>query len=132
MAATLKTEQGDDDNKREYCLKEFDSADDKNKSLERSISDLETAIADAKDGIAATSEEIEALGASIKALDKSVAEATEQPGVPQDGISRRHCASRSASCRLFQDSQSISYSSRRHRLRGLAGCWPPGWTGWVG
>jgi chromosome segregation ATPase len=78
MAATLKAEQGDDDNKKEYCLKEFDLADDKKKSLERSISDLETAIADAKDGIAATSEEIEALGASIKALDKSVAEATEQ------------------------------------------------------
>jgi len=78
MAATLKAEQADDDNKKEYCSKQFDLSDDKKKSLERSISDLETAIADAKDGIAATSEEIEALGASIKALDKAVAEATEQ------------------------------------------------------
>merc|ERR1719353_1500159 len=78
MAATLKAEQADDDSKKEYSLKEFDLADDKKKSLEKSISDLETAIADAKDGIAATSEEIEALGASIKALDKAVAEATEQ------------------------------------------------------
>jgi len=78
MAATLKTEQADDDNKKEYCAKQFDLADDKKKSLERSISDLETAIADAKDGIAATSSEIEALGAGIKALDKAVADSTEQ------------------------------------------------------
>merc|ERR1711970_591982 len=60
MVATLKTEQ----------------ADDKKKSLERSISDLETAIADGKEGIAATEEEISALEKGIKALDKAVAEAT--------------------------------------------------------
>merc|ERR1719272_367566 len=78
MAATLKTEQNDDDHKKEYCAKQFDQADDKKKGLERSVADLETAIADAKDGIAATSDEIKALGASIKALDAAVAEATEQ------------------------------------------------------
>jgi len=78
MAATLKTEQADDDAKKAYCAKEFDEADDKKKSLERAIKDLETAIADTKDGIASTSDEIDALGKSIKALDKAVAEATEQ------------------------------------------------------
>jgi len=78
MAATLATEQKDDDAKKEYCAKEFDQADDKKKSLERSISDLETAIADAKEGIATVTEEIAALTAAIKALDKAVAEATEQ------------------------------------------------------
>merc|ERR1719313_2910068 len=78
MVVTLKTEQNDDDHKKEYCAKQFDQADDKKKSLERAVSDLETAIADAKDGIAATEEEIDALGKSIKALDKAVAEATEQ------------------------------------------------------
>merc|ERR1719272_2268626 len=78
MAATLKTEQADDDNKREYCAAQFDQSDDKKKSLERSISDLETAISDAKEGIAASQDEIAALGKSIKALDKAVAEATEQ------------------------------------------------------
>merc|ERR1740130_1516556 len=78
MAATLKTEQADDDNKKEYCAAQFDQSDDKKKSLERSISDLETAISDAKEGIAATQDEIAALGKSIKALDKAVAEATEQ------------------------------------------------------
>merc|ERR1719379_2295254 len=78
MVVTLKTEQNDDDHKKEYCAKQFDQADDKKKSLERSISDLDTAIADAKEGISALEEEIAALQKSIKALDKSVAEATEQ------------------------------------------------------
>jgi chromosome segregation ATPase len=78
MVSTLKTEQSDDDSKKEYCGVELDNSDDKKKSLQRSIKDLETAIADAKDGIAALEEEIEALTAGIKALDKSVAEATEQ------------------------------------------------------
>merc|ERR1719420_2345795 len=67
MVVTLKTEQADDDAKKEYCAKEFDQADDKKKSLERSISDLETAIDDAKEGIAAKQADIKALGASIKA-----------------------------------------------------------------
>merc|ERR1719329_1723651 len=58
MAVTLKTEQADDDNKREYCNKEFDLADDKKKGLERDISDLEKAIEDAKEGIASLEDEI--------------------------------------------------------------------------
>jgi len=78
MAATLKTEQDDDDHKKEYCAAQFDQADDKKKGLERSIGDLETVIADTKDGIANLKGEIAALGASIAALDKSVAAATEQ------------------------------------------------------
>merc|ERR1719472_773193 len=78
MVVTLKTEQADDDAKKEYCAKEFDLADDKKKELERSISDLEKAIADGKEGIATVSDEIAALEKSIKALDKAVAEATEQ------------------------------------------------------
>merc|ERR1712129_380369 len=78
MVATLKTEQVDDDDKKEYCAKQFDESDDKKKSLERSISDLETAIAEAKEGIAATQDQIAALQASIKALDQAVTEATEQ------------------------------------------------------
>merc|ERR1719424_2572730 len=78
MAATLKTEQTDDDHKKEYCAAQFDQSDDKKKSLERAVSDLETAIADAKEGIATLQAEIKALGASITALDKSVAAATEQ------------------------------------------------------
>merc|ERR1719156_483020 len=78
MVATLKTEQVDDDSKKEYCAKQFDLSDDKKKSLERSIKDLETAIEDTKEAIATLEEEIAALGKSIKALDKAVADATEQ------------------------------------------------------
>merc|ERR1719421_2393777 len=44
MVATLKTEQQNDNDKKEYCSMQFDLADDKKKSLERSISNLEKAI----------------------------------------------------------------------------------------
>jgi len=77
MVGTLKTEQLDDDHKKEYCAKQFDMADDKKKGLERSVADLEVSISDAKDGISTLKTEIETLGKTIKALDKSVAEATE-------------------------------------------------------
>ena len=78
MVVTLKKEQVDDDNKKEYCTIELDLADDKKKSLERAVSDSEKAIAEVEEGIAGVTEEIAALEASIAALDKSVAEATEQ------------------------------------------------------
>ena len=63
---------------KEYCEKSFDIADDKKKSLERSVSNLEKAIEKAKEAIAALADEIKALEAGIVALDKAVAEATEQ------------------------------------------------------
>ena len=78
LVATLKTEQQDDDHKKEYCVEQFDQADDKKKGLERSISDLETVIAESKESIATLGEEIAGLKTGIVALDKAVAEATEQ------------------------------------------------------
>merc|ERR1719223_589135 len=78
MVTTLKTEQDDDDHKKEYCAAQFDQSDDKKKSLERAVSDLNTAIEDTKEGIATLKDEIAALQKTIKALDKAVAEATEQ------------------------------------------------------
>merc|ERR1719188_1663720 len=78
MIAMLKQEQTDDENKKEYCVAQFDAADDKKKGLEQSIADEETAIADAEEAIKALTDEIKALEDGIKALDKSVAEATEQ------------------------------------------------------
>jgi len=78
MVVTLKKEQVDDDNKKEYCTIELDLADDKKKEVERAISDSEKAIAEVEEGITTVTEEIEALEAGIAALDKSVAEATEQ------------------------------------------------------
>merc|ERR1719443_2801055 len=78
MVVTLKKEQVDDDNKKEYCTVELDLADDKKKALERAISDSEKAIAEAEEGIATVTDEIKTLEDGIAALDKSVAEATEQ------------------------------------------------------
>merc|ERR1719174_2340786 len=78
MVATLKREQQDDNDKKEYCAMQFDHADDKKKGLERSVSDLETAIAKAKELLSSLADEIKALEKGVKDLDKSVAEATEQ------------------------------------------------------
>jgi len=78
MVSVLGAEQQDDNDKKEYCEAQFDLADDKKKSLERSVANLEKAIAKEKEGIAALAAEIKALQDGIAALDKSVAEATEQ------------------------------------------------------
>jgi len=78
MVATLKVEQQDDNDKKEYCEMQFDTADDKKKGLERGVSNLEKSIEKEKEAIATLSEEIKALEDGIVALDKSVAEATEQ------------------------------------------------------
>merc|ERR1719324_1210428 len=58
MVATLKKEQLDDDHKKEYCLGQFDTSDDKKKALESSVADEEAAIAAAEDGVATLKEEI--------------------------------------------------------------------------
>mmetsp|Transcript_28260 Transcript_28260/g.50140 ORF Transcript_28260/g.50140 Transcript_28260/m.50140 type:complete len:687 (-) Transcript_28260:126-2186(-) len=78
MVATLKTEQLDDDHKKEYCAAQFDSTEDKLKALKGTISDLEPKIADTEESIAALASEIEGLQKGISALDASVAEATAQ------------------------------------------------------
>jgi len=78
MVAELKKEQADDDSKLEYCQISLDKADDKKKTLERSVEDLENEIEKAKDLIATLTDEIKALESGIVDLDKSVVEATEQ------------------------------------------------------
>jgi len=78
MVVILGKEQGDDDDKKEYCGVQFDTSDDSKKALERTISQEEAAIATAKETIATLTSEIAALTAGITALDKSVAEATTQ------------------------------------------------------
>jgi len=84
MVALLKTEQADDNKKKEYCAAEFDSSDDKKKALERSVSDSEAAIEDAEETLATLASEIKALQDGIKTLDKQVAEATEQRKAEND------------------------------------------------
>merc|ERR550532_1403068 len=78
MVANLKKEQIDDSNKKEYCDKQFDLAEDKKKELEMSFSDSETAIEEMEGDIEKLTEEIATLTKGVKKLDKSVAEATEQ------------------------------------------------------
>merc|ERR1719420_620079 len=76
LVQLLAKEQADDDEKKAWCEKEFDTSEDKQKALNHDISDLEKAIADAEESIATLTSEIEALEDGIKALDKQVAEAT--------------------------------------------------------
>merc|ERR1719210_1577977 len=78
MVSLLKEEQVDDNNKKEYCLLEFDTSDDKKKALERKLADENAAIASAQKAIETLTEEIAALEAGIAALDKAVMEATDQ------------------------------------------------------
>jgi len=78
LVGELKQEQQDDYDKKEYCERQFDLADDKKKSLERAEKDAENAIAKAKEAIETLTDEIKALEKGIKDLDKSVVEATEQ------------------------------------------------------
>jgi len=78
MIGTLKQEQLDDDNKKEYCNVQFDESDDKRKALERKLSDIGSAIGSIEGSIATLKDEIAALEAGLKALDKAVEEATEQ------------------------------------------------------
>merc|ERR1719310_557899 len=78
MAAQLKGEQKTDDEKKAYCLAEFDKADDQKKVLERKLSDAETAIEDAKGALATLADEISATKEAIEELDAAVAEATSQ------------------------------------------------------
>jgi len=77
LVVELKAEQGMDNDKKAYCLAEFDKAEDKKKGLDLDISDLGKAIEDGQESIATLKSEIEALQDGIKALDKSVTEATE-------------------------------------------------------
>merc|ERR1719454_1577701 len=76
LVRDLKAEQTVDDDKKKYCLAEFDKAEDKKKELDLDISDLSKAIEDAKETIATLKSEISALKDGIEKLDKSVAEAT--------------------------------------------------------
>ena len=78
LVSVLKTEQQDDNHKKEYCVGQFDVMDDKKKGLERDLSDLSASIEDMSSSIKSITEDIASLEEGIKALDKSVAEATEQ------------------------------------------------------
>merc|ERR1719506_1011001 len=77
MVVTLGAEQKDDDTQRDWCNKEFDTSDDKEKDTKRAIAGLETQIAETSDAISTLTSELEALAQKIKDLDAMVAEATD-------------------------------------------------------
>jgi len=78
MIAALKSEQVSDDDKKAYCSKEFDLADNKKRGLKRSVADEDAAIDSAEEGLSSLIEEVGQLETGIKDLDKSVTSATEQ------------------------------------------------------
>lgn len=75
MVESLKSEQVEDDSKKEYCALQFDETEDKKKGLEQTSSDHATAIAEAEETVAALKDEIKALTESMKDADGAVAEA---------------------------------------------------------
>jgi hypothetical protein len=78
MVKNLKTEQQNDDHKKEYCGTQLDLVEDKKKDLDATASNEDAAVANAEANIATLTEEIKQLTAGIAELDKSVAQATEQ------------------------------------------------------
>merc|ERR1719476_721650 len=78
MVSLLGKEQTTDDEKKAYCEKELDIAEDEAKVLQNNIGDLNKAMDDAKETIATLTDEIADLVKSIKKLDSSVKDATEK------------------------------------------------------
>jgi len=76
LVVSLKSEQIDDDDKKEYCGKQLDQTEDKIKGLTISIDNKKTAVAEAAEQVSQLGEEIKALQVGIVALDKALAEAT--------------------------------------------------------
>jgi len=78
MVSLLKSEQVDDDSKKEYCELQLDRAEDKAKELQGKVEDLTTSIEEKEALIKTSIEEIKVLADGIKKLDKSVSDATYQ------------------------------------------------------
>jgi len=78
MVALLKTEQVDDDSKKEYCEMQLDMVEDKAKDLTAKVEDLKVAIEEKNEIIKVVTGELKELAKSIKKLDKSVMDSTYQ------------------------------------------------------
>jgi chromosome segregation ATPase len=77
MVSLLAHEQDADDDKKTYCEKELDTAEDDKKVLGVKLSDLDKTIDDMKESISTLAQEISALLKGIKDLDQSVKEASQ-------------------------------------------------------
>ena len=77
MVVLLKSEQGDDDSKKAYCLENFDKTEDDAKALAKTIGGHKDAIQEYQDQLSNTADRIAVVQKSIAELDDSVAKATE-------------------------------------------------------
>jgi len=87
MIAEIKTEQMDDDHKKEYCEVQIEQTETKVKTLKVSIDHTETANAAAEEDLGAATSDIATLEGQIKDLDKAMAEATAQRKEESDAYS---------------------------------------------
>jgi len=78
MVYLLAEEQSADDQKKDYCNTQIDSAEDKAKELSRDASDLEASIEERAAAIKELTADIALLNEGVAELDKSVTEATLQ------------------------------------------------------
>eukprot|EP00933_Yihiella_yeosuensis_P047776 TRINITY_DN436_c0_g3_i2.p1 TRINITY_DN436_c0_g3~~TRINITY_DN436_c0_g3_i2.p1 ORF type:complete len:692 (-),score=248.97 TRINITY_DN436_c0_g3_i2:399-2474(-) len=86
MVSLLKTEQKDDDDKKDYCAKQFFETEKKVKVLDRKIANLHESIDEKKMEVAALEPEIAEIQKGIEKLDKAVEEATEQRKLENDEL----------------------------------------------
>ncbi|CAE7255500.1 CRY2 [Symbiodinium natans] len=77
MVQLLKTEQKDDESKKDYCGKEFHEAELKTKSTASAITSLSATVAQSKGAIGQLVTEIQSLQSGLTELDQSVAQAGE-------------------------------------------------------
>jgi len=78
MVDLLKSEEGTDIKKKEYCNKEIGTSENQVKALTLEASDMQKAIEEGKTKLAAISEEVSALAEGITDLDGQVKESTRQ------------------------------------------------------
>jgi hypothetical protein len=78
MVAVMGNEQKEDDDKKAYCEKELDAAEDKLKGFQQQARDADTAIKDANEAIKTLEAEITELSSGLILMDAAVTQATEQ------------------------------------------------------
>merc|ERR1712008_154060 len=91
MVVNLKKEQEDDEAKKEYCDKEFDTSEDKKKELDLKVSDSATAIEELEGSIAAVAEATEirkSENADYKELKQSDTAAKEILGMAKNRLTQ--------------------------------------------
>eukprot|EP00811_Abedinium_folium_P033585 NODE_6536_length_1663_cov_5.477865.p1 GENE.NODE_6536_length_1663_cov_5.477865~~NODE_6536_length_1663_cov_5.477865.p1 ORF type:complete len:437 (-),score=146.36 NODE_6536_length_1663_cov_5.477865:50-1360(-) len=78
MVAHLAVEQTDDDQKKQYCHEQFDTAEDQLKALTRKVAGLAAILEEAREVLKTTIAELKSLETGIATLDKEVKEAVQQ------------------------------------------------------